>query len=903
MDPEGIDVLKPRLSWIVESETRGDKQIAYHVLVASTVPNLDSDIGDIWDTGRIESDQTFNIVYDGKALESRMDCAWKVRVWDASGSASAWSEVATWSMGLLSMQDWTARWIGAPKKKKRIGHMFFPKKEMDPSPMLRKVFFIEKPINGAILFASALGEYEISINGSRVGDRVLAPEWTDYLSRVQYQAYDVTEFLCSGENVIGAMLGDGWYIGNTGFFFVKPRIYGANRRLLVQLEVEFDDKTTEHVCSDGMWKIWEDGPIRRADHFLGEIYDIRKEIPGWNSPGYDDTGWNPVIIDDAANVHLVAQMNEPIRILEEIEPISSKELKPGTFLYDLGQNIAGWCKVRLDGMICDANATVTLRHGEMLDLDGSLFTANLKSASAKDEYVYDGTTCREFQPHFTYHGFQFIEVSGLKAGARPPRDFIIGCAIATSAQAVSSFESSDATLNKLWRNIVWTLRDNIMSVPTDCPQRSERLGWMGDVQVFNQTSMFLLDMAAFYTKWMEDIRDAQFKDGRFSDFSPRPHTGNGFFIKAVRGSPGWADCGVMLPWNIYLNYADARQLEKHYPFAKKYVDQVYSRNKGLLWKSDTSVNYGDWLNGDRIRSREYPKKGAALAKVIHATAFFAHSTELLSRMALVLGNAEDAARYSDLAARIKEAFCKAFVDQEWHINGDTQAGYAIALNFDILPEDARPDAAKHLVAALERYENRLSTGFNSTSRMMLELARWGHVEVAYFLLFSKRFPSWFYMIDQGATTMWERWDSFVKGRGFQSKTMNSFNHYAYGSVGEFIYRVILGINPDESKPGYEHFFIMPRLGKQLSHVKGRVNTIRGTIESEWSVSGGQLDLHVSIPANTTATVHVPAFEGTEIRESGNSLEDVDGIQELGREDGVAELLVSGGSYHFTSRIE
>src|SRR5271157_643266 len=904
-NPLGIDVVNPRLSWIVESDSRGDKQTAYQVLVASSEDRLNEKSEDLWDTGKVASNQTINVQYQGEALGSGMACRWKVRAWDVNDVPSEWSEVGTWSMGLLVPSDWKAKWIGSLPRKNRRKRAHI-KEEIDPSPLLRKNFFMEKPARRAVVYVTGLGEYELSLNGHHIGDRALAPEYTDYYKRIQYQAYDVTDLVQEGENAIGGMLGDGWYIGNVGFgnvkLFIRSRLYGIDRRLLLQLAIEFDDGSQQLVCSGLDWKIWEDGPIRRADHYLGEIYNCKKEVQGWDAPGFDDSTWPPVAVDESIQANLVAQMNEPIRIVKEIKPISMTETEPGVYLFDLGQNIAGWCKLHLTDATCNVNATVKVRHGELLDVDGKLYTTNLAVARAEDIYHLDQVGDLEVHPHFTYHGFQHVEVSGLKPGITSFDELITGCAVASDTPAISAFECSDSSLNKLWQNIIWTLRNNLISIPTDCPQRSERLGWMGDAQVFNQTSMYIMDMVAFYTKWCKDIRDDQFEDGHFSNVSPNPFMRGGSISK-FQGAPAWADCGVMLPWNVYVNYADVRSLETAYAAAKRFIDHVHQGNPGLLWKRDKGIiDFGDWLNGDKIRSKGYPRKGGEVPTVIHATAFFARSTELLSRMAIVLDKTEDAATYADLAKRIKERFNNAFVDPAGRVKGGTQAGYALALNFDMLPDHLRSKAAQYLVEAVARYNGRLSTGFNTTTRMMLELAHWGHVDIAYNLLFSRGFPSWFYMIDQGATTMWERWDGFVKGRGFQNKLMNSFDHYAYGSIGEFIWRVILGINPADAKPGYEHFILRSMPGGPLCWAKGDIDTIRGKIACAWKLDDDTLELDISVPTNTTATVHVLATDESTISESGKRLEDAQGIIVVGKKNGMIQLEVESGSYHFTSTI-
>ncbi|MHA1293190.1 MAG: glycoside hydrolase family 78 protein [Promethearchaeota archaeon] len=750
-----------------------------------------------------------------------------------------------------------------------------------------------------MVYASALGEYELRINGKRVGDHILAPEWTDYNKRVQYQTYDITKLLRDGENVIGVILADGWYSGYLGpGALIHHSFYGVNLRFLLQLIIEKNDGNTKEIITDSDWKIFLDGPIQRADHFMGEIYDTNKEIHGWNNPGFNDSNWSIVTVDNTINIELNAQMNEPIRIVKEIKPVAVNEPKPGVFIYDMGQNIAGWCKIRLNASNCNANSTITLRHGEMLKLDGTLYTTNLRTAKATDKYILKEIKDYEFQPHFTYHGFRYVEVVGLKPNIKPNLDMITGCVIASDTAVVGAFESSDSTLNKLWQNILWTQRDNLISVPTDCPQRDERLGWMGDVQVFCQTSIFNMDMAAFYTKWIRDIRDSQRKDGRFTDFVPYPYNW-GPHLKMI-GTPAWADCGVIVPWYMYLNYGDKRIIEQHYEYAKRFINYVHSKNPKLIWKKKKGFNYGDWLNGDKIKAKNYPKKGGAIPKDVFATAFFAYSAEILSKMAEILGNIEDLEYYKNLTKKIKEQFTKEFVNEEGKIKGDTQAGYALALNFKLTPKELRSKIALHLVNAIERYDRRISTGFCTTLKMMIELAKYGYIDIAYELLLSKRFPSWFYMIKQGATTMWERWDGYTEERGFQNKWMNSFNHYAYGSVGEFLYRVILGINFDENFPGFKHIIIKPRPGGNLMWAKGHYNSIHGEIICDWRIEESTFTLEVLIPPNTTATIYLPAKNSETVTESGKLIQELKDIEIISFEKNIICIKVKSGKYKFSS---
>ncbi|MHA1147517.1 MAG: glycoside hydrolase family 78 protein [Promethearchaeota archaeon] len=861
INPLGIDIVNPRLSWILESEENDQLQTSYRIIVSSTQDKLNKDEGDIWDTKKIQMEQNIHIKYEGKKLESKKYYYWKVKVWDKDDNASDWSINAYWSMGLLESTDWKAHWIGAPpRKRKRPIRKMIPKMRYLPCPFLRRTFYITKKIKKAIIYSTALGEYMLYINGERVGDHLFAPEWTDYNKRIQYQTYDVSPLLQEGENVLGAILGDGWYRGCLGPFGLLHDYYGVDLRLLMQLYIAFEDNTEITIYTDKNWKITLDGPIRQADHFRGEIYDCKKELKGWNLPGFDDSAWDLVTVELSKSKLLRAQMNEPIKIIKELKAIEVSEPKSGIFIFNLGQNIAGWCKIRLNSKICKPNATVSLRHAEILKEDGTLYTANLRLTKSTDIYKLNNLKERDFHPHFTYHGFQYVEVKGLKKGVKPDLDIITGCVIASSSPIVGSFESSDKKLNKLWHNILWTQIDNMISVPTDCPQRNERMGWMGDNTAYCQTAIYNLDMAGFYSKWIKDIREAQHENGSYPDFVPYPRSK--IYDKYLRFycCPGWADCGIILPWTMYLNYADKKILEDHYGSAKQFIKYVYKRNPDLIWTKGIGNMYGDWLNGDEFKIKGYPKKGSRIPNDVYSTIYFLVSTQIVSKMANILGNDNDAEYFKDLAEKIKVTFNQSFVSVDGKVKGDNQASYAFPLYYDVIPKELRTKVIKNLIHTIKKLDYRISTGFMTTLPFMMVLAQTGNVDIAYKILFREEVPSWFYMIDQGATTMWERWDGNVKGRGPRSSLMNSFNHFAIGSVGEWIYRVILGINLDPESPGYKHFNIKPLPCYNLKWAKGSYKSVYGKISVHWRVEDGKFSLNVSIPANTKATIQLPNSE-------------------------------------------
>jgi alpha-L-rhamnosidase len=897
VDPLAIDVRVPRMSWIIDAgTTRGVTQSAYQIEAASTPTNLAADKPDLWDSGKTPSNQENQVEYRGARLTSRQQVFWKVRVWDQTGEQSEWSTPASWSMGLLDSLDWSARWIGDP----------LPSVNNVAATTLRHSFTLSTKPSRAIVYASALGAYQIQINGQRVGDHVLAPEFTDYHRRTQYQAYDVTQMLKAGDNVIGAYLGDGWYAGGIGLaqaLVDKPRnIYGDHPRFIAQLEIMSGARApaTKRIVTDSTWRVTRDGPIRSSDILNGESYDARDEMPGWDKPGFDDSHWS--FADVASNIptHLVAQPNEPIRITQDVRPISITEPTPGVYVFDLGQNMVGWVRISVRGA---AGTTITLSHAEMLRDSGTVYTDNLRGAQQTDRYTLRGSSMdpETFEPHFTYHGFRYVQVTGL--AARPRLTDLVGRQINSALTEASTFETSSPLITKLWQNVRWTQRDNMIGIPTDCPQRDERLGWMGDIQVFSGTSIFNADMGAFLTKWMRDVRDAQTPDGRFADFSPQPFQQRLVEMKRgdFMGVPGWGDAGIVVPWRLWQQYGDSRQLQESYDAAKRWIEFVRGNNPDLLWKNNRGNDYGDWLNADTMKDSTMPRQGGEVPKPVFATMMFAYATDLVSRMAVVLHNEQEARQYRTLFNDIKTAFNRAYVTNDGHIQGNTQAGYALALHFNLLPESKRAAAVAYMLEGIETYHGHMSTGFHSTYRMMLELSRAGRSDVAYALVNNTTFPSWGYSIENGATTIWERWDGYVKGRGFQDPGMNSFNHYAIGAVAEWMYRVILGINNDDDHPAYEHFVLHPVPGGGLTWVKGSYNSIRGKIEMSWRTDGSTFTENVTIPANTSATVYVPAKAVENVTESGAPARRSNGVHFVGMEGDAAVFTVQSGTYSFVAR--
>ncbi len=1055
VNPIGIDVKQPRLSWELVSTKRAQSQSAYQILISADSLSLVKGVANIWDSKKVESNSANQVRYTGSKLLTRTKYFWKVRVWDAGKNVSSWSAIASWSMGLLHKEDWQAHWIGAPNEnvpdsaKFDIWHSFqsgsgptentdnqwvdvnlgsqqeirqiklypvayklhpggylFPKRfkilvsatadfkkptvvadesdrdyeqrglepyskpiapttgryvrvvvyklrktnegkyayaiaeleainarsenvalkkpvaasvpyaaypafsaenwspgkltdgaytgssanrkpfktSIPASPLLRKTFTVTKEVKQATLYASALGMYEMTLNGKKAGNQVLAPEWTDYHERVQYQTYDVTKSLKKGVNVMGAMLADGWYAG--GLFSHPDRgAYGFDRRLIGQLELLFDDGTRTQIVTDASWKLLENGPIQMASIFDGENFNAKLLPARWMEPDFDDAGWKSVTVDKTVSITLNAQLNEPIRVIQEITPIKVVKVKEGTYIFDLGQNIAGWVTLKIP---YNPAQNITFRHGEVLDETGQLYVSNLRAAKQMDVYTPGLEKSIDYEPRFTYHGFRYVEISGLTQ--EPKLTNVTGKVVASAAPLAGAFESSSPDLNKLWDNILWTQRGNMHSVPTDCPQRDERAGWMGDAQVFAQTSIFNLDMSAFFTKWVRDIADCQRADGRYPDYTPQVDKWNRYC-----NAPGWSDAGVLVPWRMYENYGDTAILARQYASMKAYIRHILDTNPDLLWKNERGNMYGDWLNGNTIIADDYPKEGGKVDNDIYSTAFFANSTRTVAKVAQLLGHQQDYMYYDSLANAIKTRFIKEYMTDDGIIAGNTQAAYALALEFDLVPEKLKKQAAAHMVQAIKAYDYRISTGIQSTIRLMNQLSEYGYADVAYKLLESRRFPSWIYSIDQGATTIWERWDGYVKGRGFQNVGMNSFNHYAIGAVGEWMYRSILGINADSA--GYKHFTIKPRLGGSLTWAKGSYHSIAGKIAVDWKVDNGTFQLAVQIPANTTATVFLPS--GKSISENGQQIAGSKDIRIIETTAVGTALRVPSGSYTFS----
>ena len=884
-EPLGIDSPAPRLNWIVESGLRGQAQSAYQVLTADSLQALASDTGNLWDSGKVLSRETLNIVYGGKLLRSGQRCFWKVRVWDMGGAASPWSAPSSWEMALLSPADWKGRWIGDGRPTPARDEDFF---KDDPAPLFRKEFTLPADVRGARLYIAGLGYYEAALNGRRVGDQVLDPGWTNYAKRVFYSPYDVTGLLRKGPNCLGIMLGNGWYNP-------LPLLMWGNRNIreslpvgrpcfIAQLDIELGDGSRISIATDASWKS-RPGPVLRNNVYLGEVYDARKEVKGWDRPGLDESGWLPAVPGPGGA--LQAQPQPPIRVTAVIAPVKITRPEPGTFIADFGRNFAGLVRLHVEA---PAGKTIRLRYGELLYPDGRLnpmtgVCGQIKGKKANgenvggpgspeiawqsDTYIAAGGREEVYAPRFTFRGFRYAEVTGYPGVLDPAS--IEGLALNSDVGPAGSFSCSNELFNRIQEMVRRTFLSNLFSVQSDCPHR-EKFGYGGDIAATSEAFIDNFDMAGFYAKAVRDWGDAARPDGMLTDTAP--------FVGIQYCGVGWAMAHPLLLEQLYRYYGDRRLIEEQYETAAAWLDLVSAQNPEGIIKEGLSDHEG-------LEEASSPQM---------ATPLYFQSARLMSRLAAVLGKAGDAARYERLAGGIRTAYLRRFLTPgTGTLSPTTQAGQAFALYLGLVPPGEK-DAALSVLLKKVKEDGRghLSTGIFGTKFMLDVLSGSGHADAAYGIVGRRTFPGWGYMLENGATTLWEHWEG--------SDDTFSHNHPMFGSVSDWFFKWPAGIQPCPDAVGFDRIAIRPQPAAGLTWVKAFYDSMRGRISSEWKTEGGRFVLTVTIPANTTAEVHVPASDPSAVIEGGRPAESVPGVLYQGTEQGAAVFSVGSGTYVFSSEF-
>jgi len=874
VNPIGIDNRYPRFSWKIGGTGNNILQTAYSVRVATDEKFSASKV--VWQSDKVESDESILRSYKGTDLKSGQRYFWQVKVWDNRGKESKWSPAAYWEMGLLSQSDWKAKWIEMEGDTLRYS----------PSPHFRKEFLSARTIATARVYITSHGFYELQLNGKKVGDQVLTPGWTSYSKRLQYQVYDVTGMLLKGNNAIGVVLGDGWYRGTLAWGN-NWAIYGKKLGVLFQLKISYTDGTESVIVSDETWKASNDGAIRMNDIYNGETYDATKKLTGWNNPGYDDKNWQHVKTGYYNNSNLIASEGSPVRKIQEIKPVKIFRTPKGSLIADMGQNMVGWLRLKVSGK---KGTVVTLRHAEVLDKFGEFYTTNLRAAKCQLTYTLAGTGEEVYEPRFTFMGFRYVEVTGFPSELTA--DNLTGVVVHSDMPVTGTFECSNPLINQLQHNIQWGQKGNFVDVPTDCPQRDERLGWTGDAQAFCRTAAYNMDVSSFFTKWLKDIAADQKQGGEVPDVIPDILNKQG--STSAQPSAGWGDVSVIAPWTMYTVYGDKNFLENQYKSMKAWVEYIRKKaGDSYIWKDGSK--YGDWLFYHPPVDNHTEPDGYTDHNFI-ATAFFAYSASILAEAAKALGKTDDAKMYSDLFNKIKEVFINEYVTKAGRVGTNSQTSYVLALKFNLLPENLRSKAAEFLVNDIKDRDNHLSTGFLGTPYLCHVLSDNGYTDTAYDLLLQESYPSWLYPVKMGATTIWERWDGEKTDSTFEDPGMNSFNHYAYGAIGDWMYRVSAGI--ETMGPGYKHIIIQPHPAKKLTYSRASFESSYGTIGSGWEKKDGKIIIKVRIPANTSATIILPATVQDKVTEGGKPLSQNIYLKDIKLADNKLTMQAGSGEYTF-----
>jgi len=880
-NPIGVDSPSPTLSWQLTSDqptARGVKQSAYHILVASTPELLAQDQGDLWDSGKINSDSSLDIAYAGKPLATLANAFWKVQVWDKNQNASSWSATQHWTMGLLAASDWHAKWIGRDDP--------LPTTNVpSPARWLRKEFTADKPLRRAVVSFSGLGSSELYVNGAKVGDAVLSPALSEYEKRVYYVTYDITGMLKPGANALGAILGNGR--------FNSPRVTGRNGlnefgwpKLILQLHLEYADGTTAEIISDESWKFTDTGPIRANNEYDGEEYDAQKEMSGWATTGFDDSKWTAASLASAPGGVLCAQNIAPIRITGVIKPIAVKEISPGVFIYDMGQNMVGWCKLSVTG---SAGATVSMRFAERLHDDGTLSVENLRTAKVTDRYTLKGTGLETWEPRFTYHGFRYVEVTGFPG--TPTLDTIEGHVVNDDLASNGSFESSNPLLNKIYQSVVWGVRGNYRSMPTDCPQRDERQGWLGDRAEESLGEMFIFDNHLLYKKWLQDIMDAQKDNGSVPAVAPH-------FWNVYNDDVTWPSALLIIADSLREQYGDEATIVRDYPAMTKWIDHMSTFIADDIMPKD---KYGDWCmppeNPKIIHSTDPARLTAG---PLLGTTYFYYDLGLMSKYAAIAHYPDDAQKYDALAAKMKSGLNQKYLNTTaGQYDNGTQTSSVLPLAFGMVPDDQHSRIVGSLVNSITKiYNNHIGTGLVGAQWLNRTLTDNGRIDLAYTMATNTDFPSWGYMMNHGATTIWELWNGDTA-----DVQMNSGNHVMLvGDLVIWMYQDLAGIRSDPAQPGFKNILMKPMPVGDLTSIKASHESPYGRIESDWHTDGKTFSWHVTVPPNSSATVFVPASSADSVTEGGHPIASSPDIKFLRDEPGRAVYQLDSGSYDFQSTL-
>ncbi|MCD6596189.1 MAG: glycoside hydrolase family 78 protein, partial [Bacteroidales bacterium] len=880
VNPMGVDISEPRFSWELASIQWGVKQTAYRIFVSTDPNNLDVDLADIWDSGKIGTDNSIQIFYKGKSLESNQKYYWKIKVWDQDGMVHS-SEPAIWTTGLFDETDWKAKWIGLDRA---VGddNPDTPHRKLS-ARMLRNEFELGKKIKSATVFISGLGLFELYINGEKIGDQVLAPGLTEYNKRAFYMSFDVTKDLQQNKNAIGIILGNGRYFAPRTNEPTKTRTYGYPK-VICQLEVQYEDGTKKMLITDESWKLTTDGPTRKNNEYDGEYYDARMEQDGWMDINFDDSKWMNAELVKKPGDKLVAQPSEPIKIMEELSPVAVNEIKPGVFIFDMGQNMVGWVELFVKGKRGDK---VNLRFAETLNKDGSLFLDNIRSAEVTDTYILKGDNQEGWEPKFTYHGFRFVEMIGYPGV--PTLSSIKGKVVYDALDITGSFTCSNPLINSIYKNAFWGIRGNYRSMPTDCPQRDERQGWLGDRSAECTGESYIFDLSKLYNKWLDDIQDAQKDNGSLPDVAPS-------YWPIYSDNTTWPGTYLFASDMLYTQYGDLKTIETHYPFMQKWISHMSTYLKDGIMPKDT---YGDWCvppEDIRLIHTNDPLRTTSAEYI--GTAYFYYELQLMAKFAKLLGKDSDEQNYIKTAEEMKIAFNERFLDRNnYQYSNNSATANILAIAFELVPSEFKDKIMDNLLQKILGENNyHVGNGIVGGQWLMRTLTYNGHADVAYRLAAQSTYPSWGYMVEQGATTIWELWNGDHGDPG-----MNSGNHVMLlGDLIIWFYENMAGIKPDPVQPAFKHIIMKPHVLGDLTYVSASYHSIYGKISSEWKLEDKKFSWNVIVPANTRATIYVPTLDKEDVKEGNRPASKSSHVKFVRWEDNWAVYEIESGEYTFKS---